>query len=87
MRDVVHARELDAHKDGARNGRLGFHDAAFAESFLYLARATTFRGGKGGEAACAPATAQDKDLLVPSNIDPWPEVPDKLNMSPRGWSN
>ena len=34
MRDVVYARELDAHKDGARNGRLGFHDAAFADSFL-----------------------------------------------------
>src|ERR1700686_1605173 len=27
------------------------------------------------------------DLLVPSNIDPWPEVCDKLNRSLRGWSN
>jgi RNA-directed DNA polymerase len=27
------------------------------------------------------------DLLVPSNIDPWPEVRDKLNRSLRGWSN
>src|SRR5260370_39609339 len=26
------------------------------------------------------------DLLVPSNIDPWPEVRDKLNRSLRGWS-
>jgi hypothetical protein len=24
---------------------------------------------------------------VPSNIDPWPEVRDKLNRSLRGWSN
>jgi RNA-directed DNA polymerase len=27
------------------------------------------------------------DLLVPSNIDPWQEVRDKLNRSLRGWSN
>src|SRR5262249_10161576 len=27
------------------------------------------------------------DLLVPSNIDSWPEVCDKLNRSLRGWSN
>src|SRR5713101_1319519 len=27
------------------------------------------------------------DLLVPSNIDPWPEVRGKLNRSLRGWSN
>jgi RNA-directed DNA polymerase len=27
------------------------------------------------------------DLLVPSNVDPWPEVRDKLNRSLRGWSN
>ena len=27
------------------------------------------------------------DLLVPSNLDPWPEVRDKLNRSLRGWSN
>ena len=27
------------------------------------------------------------DLLVPGNIDPWPEVRDKLNRSLRGWSN
>jgi len=27
------------------------------------------------------------DLLAPSNIDPWPEVRDKLNTSLRGWSN
>jgi RNA-directed DNA polymerase len=24
---------------------------------------------------------------VPSNVDPWPEVRDKLNRSLRGWSN
>jgi Group II intron, maturase-specific domain/ABC transporter substrate binding protein len=27
------------------------------------------------------------DPLVPSNVDPWPEVRDKLNRSLRGWSN
>jgi RNA-directed DNA polymerase len=27
------------------------------------------------------------DSLVPSNTDPWPKVRDKLNRSPRGWSN
>jgi RNA-directed DNA polymerase len=27
------------------------------------------------------------DLLVPSNMDPWLEVRDKLNRSLRGWSN
>src|SRR5262245_51170721 len=27
------------------------------------------------------------DILVPSNIDPWPKVRDKLNRSLRGWSN
>jgi RNA-directed DNA polymerase len=27
------------------------------------------------------------ELLVPSNIDPWPEVRDELNRSLRGWSN
>jgi hypothetical protein len=26
------------------------------------------------------------DLLLPSNIDPWPEVRDKLNRLLRGWS-
>ena len=28
-----------------------------------------------------------RDLLVPGNHDPWPEVRDKLNRSLRGWSN
>ena len=27
------------------------------------------------------------ELLVPSNVDPWPEVRDDLNRSLRGWSN
>ena len=28
-----------------------------------------------------------RELLVPGNNDPWPEVRDKLNRSLRGWSN
>ena len=28
-----------------------------------------------------------RELLVPSNNDPWPEVRDDLNRSLRGWSN
>jgi hypothetical protein len=35
----------------------------------------------------APQSRAIGDLLVPSNIDPWPEVCDKLNRSLRGWSN
>ena len=31
--------------------------------------------------------AQVRELLVPSNTDPWPEVRDDLNRSLRGWSN
>ena len=28
-----------------------------------------------------------RELLVPSNVDPWPEVREDLNRSLRGWSN
>jgi RNA-directed DNA polymerase len=31
--------------------------------------------------------ARVRELLVPSNVDPWPEVRDDLNRSLRGWSN
>jgi RNA-directed DNA polymerase len=31
--------------------------------------------------------AKVRELLVPSNTDPWPEVRDDLNRSLRGWSN
>ena len=31
--------------------------------------------------------AKVRDLLVPSNNDPWLEVRDELNRSLRGWSN
>src|SRR5262249_6609309 len=31
--------------------------------------------------------AKVRELLVPSNVDPWPEVRDDLNRSLRGWSN
>ena len=35
------------------------------------------------------ATIQEehRQLLVPANNDPWPEVRDTLNTSMRGWSN
>src|ERR1035437_774164 len=41
----------------------------------------------GGDPSRTRVKTRIGDLLVPSNIDPWPEVRDKLNRSLRGWSN
>jgi RNA-directed DNA polymerase len=53
--------------------------------FLHLAHAYHGSRWNSGQAACIKTRIGDP--LVPSNIDPWSEVRDKLNRSLRGWSN
>src|SRR6202043_3741702 len=54
---------------------------------LFEANGNWYLGASPSKKSVQRLKTRVGDLLVPSNIDPWPEVRDKLNRSLRGWSN
>jgi RNA-directed DNA polymerase len=70
----------------ARQERFDFLGYSFG-SHLFEANGNWYMGASPSKKSVQRLKTGIGDLLVPSNIDPWPEVRDKLNRSLRGWSN
>jgi RNA-directed DNA polymerase len=70
----------------ARKERFDFLGYSFG-AHLYEASGNWYLGASPSKKSVQRLKTKVGDLLVPSNIDPWPEVRDKLNRSLRGWSN
>ena len=70
----------------ARQERFDFLGYSFG-AHLFEANGKWYLGASPSKKSVQRFKTTVGDLLVPSNIDPWPEVRDKLNRSLRGWSN
>ena len=70
----------------ARQERFDFLGYSFGPH-LFEANGNWYLGASPSKKSVQRLKTRVGDLLVPSNIDPWPEVRDKLNRSLRGWSN
>src|SRR5882724_2785305 len=70
----------------ARQERFDFLGYSFGPH-RFEANGNWYLGASPSKKSVQRLKARIGDLLVPSNIDPWPEVCDKLNRSLRGWSN
>jgi RNA-directed DNA polymerase len=70
----------------ARQERFDFLGYSFG-AHLFEANGHWYLGASPSKKSVQRLKTRIGDLLVPSNIDPWPEVRDKLNRSLRGWSN
>jgi Retron-type reverse transcriptase len=70
----------------ARQERFDFLGYSFG-AHLFEANGNWYLGASPSKKSVQRLKTRIGDLLVPSNIDPWPEVCDKLNRSLRGWSN
>src|SRR6266566_2873539 len=70
----------------ARQERFDFLGYSFG-AHLFEANGNWYLGASPSKKSVLRLKTRIGDLLVPSNIDPWPEVCDKLNRSLRGWSN
>src|SRR6266536_3541815 len=70
----------------ARQERFDFLGYPFG-AHRFEANGNWYLGASPSKKSVQRLKARIGDLLVPSNIDPWPEVCDKLNRSLRGWSN
>jgi len=70
----------------ARQERFDFLGYSFG-AHLFEANGVWYLGASPSKKSVQRLKTRIGDLLVPSNIDPWPEVRGKLNRSLRGWSN
>jgi len=70
----------------ARQERFDFLGYSFG-AHVFEANGNWYLGASPSKKSVQRLKTKIGDLLVPSNIDPWPEVRDKLNRSLRGWSN
>jgi RNA-directed DNA polymerase len=70
----------------ARQERFDFLGYSFG-AHLFEANGNWYLGASPSKKSVQRLKTKVGDLLVPSNIDPWPEVRGKLNRSLRGWSN
>src|ERR1039458_2124719 len=69
----------------ARQERFDFLGYSFG-AHLFEANGNWYLGASPSKKSVQRLKTRIGDLLVPSNIDPWSEVCDKLNRSLRGWS-
>ena len=70
----------------ARQERVDFLGYSFGAHW-FEANGKWYLGASPSKKSVQRLKTRVGDLLVPSNIDPWPEVRDELNRSLRGWSN
>ena len=70
----------------ARQERFDFLGYSFGPH-RYKANGKRYLGASPSKKSVQRLKTKVRELLVPSNNDPWPEVRDTLNRSLRGWSN
>jgi RNA-directed DNA polymerase len=71
----------------ARQERFTFLGYSFGPHYPYNSRVRMHMGASPSKQSVQRLKAKVRELLVPSNTEPWPEVRDDLNRSLRGWSN
>jgi RNA-directed DNA polymerase len=73
----------------ARRERFDFLGYAFGPHYPYKSKpgVRQHMSASPSKKSVQRLKAKVRELLVPSNTDPWPEVRDDLNRSLRGWSN
>ena len=83
---IVRVAQEIAFVDQLESRRFDFLGYSFGAR-LFEASGNWYQGASPSKKSVQRLKTKVGDLLVPSNIDPWPEVRDKLNRSLRGWSN
>jgi RNA-directed DNA polymerase len=71
----------------ARRERFDFLGYSFGPHYPYNSGVRQQMSASPSKKSVQRLKAKVRELLVPSNTDPWPEVRDDLNRSLRGWSN
>jgi RNA-directed DNA polymerase len=71
----------------ARQERFTFLGYSVGPHYPYNSRVRMHMGASPSKQSVQRLKAKVRELLVPSNTEPWPEVRDDLNRSLRGWSN
>jgi RNA-directed DNA polymerase len=71
----------------ARQERFTFLGYSFGPHYPYNSRARIWISASPSKKSVQRLKTNVRELLVPSNNDPWPEVCDDLNRTLRGWSS
>jgi len=71
----------------ARRERFTFLGYSFGPHYPYKSRARLWISASPSKKSVQRLKTKVRELLVPGNNDPWPEVRDDLNRSLRGWSS
>jgi len=71
----------------ARRERFTFLGYAFGPHYPYNSGVRQYMSASPSKKSVQRLKAKVRELLVPGNNDPWPEVREDLNRSLRGWSN
>jgi RNA-directed DNA polymerase len=71
----------------ARQERFNFLGYSFGPHYPYKSRVRWCMNASPSKKSVQRLKAKVRELLVPGNNNPWPEVRDDLNRSLRGWSN
>jgi RNA-directed DNA polymerase len=71
----------------ARQERFTFLGYSFGRHYPYNSRVRMHMSASPSKKSVQRLKAKVRELLVPGNNDPWPEVRDDLNRTLRGWSS
>jgi RNA-directed DNA polymerase len=71
----------------ARQERFTFLGYSFGPHYPYNSRVRMHMSASPSKKSVQRLKAKVRELLVPGNNDPWPEVRDDLNRTLRGWSS
>src|SRR5262244_4204727 len=71
----------------ARQERFTFLGYSFGPHYPFNSRARIWISASPSKTSVQRLKTNVRELLVPSNTDPWPEVCDDLNRTLRGWSS
>ena len=71
----------------ARQERFTFLGYSFGPHYPFKSRARLWISASPSKKSVQRLKTNVRELLVPGNNDPWPEVRDHLNRSLRGWSS
>jgi RNA-directed DNA polymerase len=71
----------------ARQERFNFLGYSFGPHYPYNSKVRVHMSASPSKQSVQRLKTKVRELLMPSNNDPWPEVRDDLNRTLRGWSN
>src|SRR5215813_14715579 len=71
----------------ARQERFAFLGFSFGPHYPYNSKVRMHMSASPSKKSVQQLKTKVRELLVPKNTDPWPEVRDDLNRRLRGWSS